>query len=65
MNEMPWWAIVAIVIAIFVTLFLFMGIGVTAGEFAAGVFLVSALGFAVLIYAGVRWGLPRQKKDEP
>jgi hypothetical protein len=63
MNEMPWWAILLIVVAIFLAMFLFMGIGMTAGEFAANVFLISVLAFAALIYAGVRWAVPRQKDD--
>ena len=64
MNEMPWWAIFLIVIAIFFVLFVWLMLGMGVGESTANVFLISVVAFAVLIYAGVRWCLPRQK-DEP
>jgi hypothetical protein len=63
MNEMPWWAILLIVVAIFAVLFVWLMLGMGVGESMANIFLVSVLGFAALIYGAVRWSMP-SKKDE-
>ncbi len=65
MNEMPWWAILLIPVAVFfcMCMFMYMGIGMTAGLYAANVSLISVLALAAPIYAGLRWALPRQKAE--
>jgi hypothetical protein len=60
MNEMPWWAILLIVVAIVLVLFVWMVLGMGAGEAAANIFLISVIAFAALVYAGVKWCMPRK-----
>lgn len=63
MNEMPWWGILLIVVAIFIVLFVWLMLGMGVGEATANIFLISVLAFAALLYGAWRWSMPRPKDD--
>lgn len=58
-----WVLTIAFVLAVFLSLFLYMGIGMAGGERAANMFLVTIVLPVALGFAGIYWWRSSRKKE--